>query len=232
MQKKLLIDNRFLEIARKKWGSEFKILPSYTLPHAASPVCCHPDMSILRVGDTWICEKSAFSYYQKLLPDTNLIQGETVVFSHYPKDIAYNVLISGKTAAANFLYTDSAVKETLEKQGYELLNVRQGYAKCASVVFKNAVITADTSIIKAISKKDIDVLFVSQGGVRLDGYEYGFLGGASGFAFGKLLFFGDITKHKDYEKIKAFTEKHEITIDYIENFPLTDVGTIIGIEEE
>ncbi len=229
MTKKLLIDNRYIDVANKKWGREFEIIPSPTLENVAKPVSCHPDMSILRVGEVFLCEKTVYEYYKKYFPEINLISGETVLARNYPEDIAYNVLISENIAIGNFKYTDRVVKSELLKQNIKTFNTNQGYAKCASVVFENCIITADGSIFKTAQEAGLKALKIVEGSVSLPGYNYGFLGGASGFIDGKLLFFGDIKKHPDFEKIREFAVENKILIDYIENYPLTDVGTIIGI---
>lgn len=229
MTKKLLIDNRYIDVAEKKWGKEFEIIPSPKLYSIDEPVSCHPDMSIILVGDTFVCEKTVYEYYKKLLPEVKLISGKTSLSSHYPKDIAYNVLISENVAIGNFKYTDGVVKEEINKKNIKIFSTNQGYAKCASVVFENNIITADSSIFKSAEDAGLNVLKVSEGYVNLPGYNYGFLGGASGFINGKILFFGDISLHPDFEKIKKFINEKGISIDYIEDFPLTDVGTIIGI---
>ncbi len=226
---KLLVDNRYIDIAEKKWGSEFDVLPSYTLENVDEPVSCHPDMSIVCVGEVFVCEKTSFEYYKKLLPDRVLVSGETALFRNYPRDIAYNVLISENVAIGNFKYTDSVVKNEINKQNIVVQNTNQGYAKCASVCFKRNIITADNSIYNSALNLGLNALKISEGNVLLSGYNYGFLGGASGFVNNKVLFFGDISRHPDFEKIKKFINEQNIEIDYIENYPLTDVGTIIGI---
>jgi len=232
MRKKLIIDNRFLDIAEKKWGREYEILPSATVLGLPQPVCAHPDLSIVAVGDVFVAEKTAYDYYKKLLPDKKVIPGETTLKSHYPFDIAYNVLISENVAFANFQHIDSVVKQELLKRNFQLFDVKQGYANCSTTAFCDAVITADASILAACKNANLNALNILAGDILLDGYDYGFIGGASGFVCGKLLFFGDITKHRDYKKIKQFIESKGIFIDYIEDFPLTDVGTIIGIVDE
>ena len=232
MCKKLLIDRRFAGAAEKKWGKEFEIIPSPKLKNIPEPVSCHPDLSLCRVGNTYIAEKTVYEYYKRQLPEQNVICGETVLDSHYPFDIAYNVLISGKTAFANFQYTDGVVKQELMKQNFKLVNVKQGYANCSAAGLRGGIITADPSLAKAAAENKIDVLKILQGDVALSGYDYGFLGGASGFVCGRLLFFGDILKHKSYEKIKQFAEQKCVPIDDMKNFPLTDVGTIIGIDSK
>ena len=102
--------------------------------------------------------------------------------------------------------------------------MNQGYAKCSTAVCDRGIITADETIYSACCENGINALKITQGNVKLSGYEYGFIGGASGIIDGKLTFFGDIRKHPDYLKIKEFCD-----FDYIPDFALTDVGTIMCI---
>ena len=46
-----------------------------------------------------------------------------------------------------------------------------------------------------------NVTLISQGGIKLDGYSYGFIGGASCVAEDTVYFFGDIKKHRNYGEI-------------------------------
>ena len=69
-------------------------------------------------------------------------------------------------------------------------------------------------------------MFITKGLVKLSGYNYGFIGGASVYLNPEntLLFFGDITKHVDYNNIKFFCDKNNIKIDYIPQIHLEDIG--------
>ncbi len=230
MRKKLIVDRRFCEIAEKKWGNEAEIIPSYKNKNLPEQVAYHPDLSVCRVGDIYVCEKEAYNYYKQFIPEEKILCGSTTLLSNYPFDIAYNVLISEKNAMANFKYTDPVLKEVLVNKGFRLIDINQGYAACSSASFNGGIITSDPSVISACNRNKIDVLEIEKGGVVLKGFDYGFIGGASGYVSQKLLFFGDILKHKDYAKVKEFLLKKKIEFDNIENFPLTDVGTIIGIE--
>ena len=230
MKKKLLIDYRFCEIADKKWGSEFEILPSPMMENLDAPVCGHPDLSLCAVGDTFVAEKTAYAYYREKLAGKRVICGETTLDKHYPSDIAYNVLISENKAFANIAHLDSVVKKTLFAQNIQLISVKQGYARCSTVVLENGLISADPSIICAALSAGVDVLPIAPGMVELAGYDYGFLGGASGFIDNRLFFFGNLKKHKNFSEIKDFVSKKGVIIEYIDTIPLTDVGTIIGID--
>ena len=131
----------------------------------------------------------------------------------------------------NFAFADDkllTLTESLSK-----LDIKQGYCKCSCLVInENALITDDKSIYNIALKNGVDCLLVSKGDVTLPGHNYGFIGGASGkISKTEVLFFGDVTKHRDYKKIADFIEKHGCKIISLD-FPLTDFGGIIPITEE
>lgn len=194
------------------------------------PVRYHIDMQIVYAGNkTYVCAPELYGYYRELLKNTdlNIIAGDTYLKPEYPYECAYNVCVLKDFAIANFDVCDSKVKDVLIKNSYKLINVKQAYAKCSiAYLGDNAVITADKGIIKALKNTDISVCETGEGGVFLEGYDWGFIGGASGSNDNTIYFCGDITVHKDYEKIKKFAHKFNKEIVYSENI-LTDVGTIL-----
>ena len=115
------------------------------------------------------------------------------------------------------------------KIGLAFIHVNQGYTKCNCVVVDgNSVITADRGIVSALKKcPDIDVLPISQGFVRLEKFEYGFLGGASGKVGNEIVFNGDLSAHPDYEAICRFIEARGLSVKYFPGYPLTDIGSIL-----
>lgn len=139
------------------------------------------------------------------------------------------------------------------KYNMQEIHTAQGYTKCNIVVVDDThLITEDAGIAKAIEmamwrernligrgsgerrkaerdmfeKRRLNVLLVSPKQVILDGFPHGFLGGASGRLENTIIFNGDITKHTDYERIKAFIEEAGLEIKYFD-YPLTDIGSII-----
>ena len=133
---------------------------------------------------------------------------------------------------ANTRSLDKKVVAHCERQGYHLIHVNQGYAKCScAVIADNALITADNGIYNSLSEYKIDVLKIRQGRVALDGADYGFIGGASGLDItnGKrtIFFTGDIKTHPDYLRIKAFCQKHDTAIISLTENKLTDIGGLL-----
>lgn len=219
----IIIDSRFLDIAEKLWGKEHKMIPSFTCQNLQVPVSSHPDMTITPVDDVFVCCPESYEHYREYLGD-RLIKGTKKLSPHYPDDIAYNVLIYKNIALGKIENLDPVLKDVLTEKNIKLIDVNQGYAKCSSAVCSEGIITADEGIYNTLIKNGINALKISQGYVKLEGYNYGFIGGATGIIDGKMTFFGDVRRHPDYLKIKSFCD-----FSYIEEFELTDVGTMFCI---
>ena len=124
------------------------------------------------------------------------------------------------------------VKNYCKENGIEIVDVKQGYTRCSTAVIgKNSAITADSTIYNALTKNGIDVLKIDSGSIRLDGYDYGFIGGACTMIDdGTVAFFGDIKTHPNFRKIERFCIIHNVRIiNLAENKPLTDVGGAVKI---
>ena len=65
--------------------------------------------------------------------------------------------------------------------------------------------------------------------MRLDGYDTGFIGGASGADDDAVYFCGDVSHHPDADAIKAFCQKHGKECVSLSDEELTDVGTLFFI---
>ncbi len=192
----------------------------------------HADISVLCPGEKKIIidcgQRELISKLREM--GFYVTESEKSVSGAYPYDCILNHTIIGKYIIGNSKIFDNAVKELCHH--LEVIDVNQGYCKCSVlVVDEKSVITDDESIARNVLKKGIDCLLISKGDVFLDGHEYGFIGGASGKISKKeIIFFGDITKHRDYKKIKAFIEDRKMDIVSFD-FPLTDFGGIIPIKE-
>lgn len=204
---------------------------SFDMPMLYKPVNTHPDMQIHFVdGKTAVAAPASFEYYRSCLPKyIELLKGSADPGGTYPGDCAYNVVRMGKNIIGNLKYTDPVILNFYELRGYNFINVKQGYTKCSlCIVDENSAITEDEGLYKTLNSAKIDVLKIERGGVRLDGFDYGFIGGASGLiSENKLAFFGDISKHSDYESIKKFIKTKKVDIIQLSSTNLADYGSII-----
>lgn len=192
----------------------------------------HCDISALYIGNG----KIIVDKQQDKLIDSLRYKGLTVFESRkevkgdYPNDIILNHTLIGRYIIGKKSCFDPVLKENIES--LEVIDTKQGYSKCSVlVVDENSIITDDASISKAANKFGINCLLISKGDISIEGHEYGFIGGASGkLSKNEVIFFGDITKHKDYEDIKKYLDARDIAIISF-SFPLTDFGGIIPFEE-
>jgi len=160
------------------------------------------------------------------------ILGSKTIGQKYPHSCIYNGVKVGEYFLHNIAYTDDTLLSAVHDSKYSILNVMQGYTNCNIVTIdENSIITSDSGIARTVRENSpkIDVLTVQQGFVQLKGFAHGFLGGTSGKIDDYVIFNGNLKEHPDFEAIKTFIEVRNLKLKYFENYPLTDIGSIIGI---
>jgi hypothetical protein len=147
----------------------------------------------------------------------------------YPEDSAFNGACTGKYFIHRLDATNPRLLAAAQEMGMTLIHVNQGYTKCSTVIVdEQAIITYDQGIARACSRyADLEVLLISPGFVRLDGYDTGFIGGCSGRVGGEILFNGDLSNHPDFRRIYRFIESRGLTCRWFSDYPLTDIGSIL-----
>lgn len=152
----------------------------------------------------------------------------------YPHDAQLNIAPVGSTVIYNPKVSYLPAVEFLTSDcGYTAVKVRQGYAKCSVLtVDEHSLITPDAGIARAARGAGLDVLEASPGGVALDGFEYGFIGGA-GFKLSEteLAFTGILNYHPDKARILSFLAARGIEPVYLTNNPIFDIGSAIPLTE-
>jgi len=146
----------------------------------------------------------------------------------YPQDAAMCAAFVGKYVFHN---PRISCPELLEAAGEGLVPVRQGYAKCALCpVSESAAITSDGGIASAARRVGMDVLFISQGHIVLEGFDYGFIGGSSFRVSDKLLAFtGRLDSHPQERHILDFLENQGLSPVYLTEETAFDIGSAIPI---
>ncbi|MBP5166071.1 MAG: hypothetical protein ILP09_02280 [Oscillospiraceae bacterium] len=116
--------------------------------------------------------------------------------------------------------------------GRKIINVKQGYAKCSvCVIDEKHIISDDPGIYSACEKNGIECLYVRKGGILLDGFDHGFIGGSCFKANKNIVAFtGSLKKHPDEYIIMKYLEKLGIETVFLTNEPCFDVGSIIPLK--
>lgn len=185
----------------------------------------HPDIFIYSLGSKIVVAPSTVEQLpERILP--YIIPGENKIRYKYPGNICYNIARVGRYCIHLTTHTDPKIK-TLEKKQW--IHVNQGYSKCnVAVINESAVITSDTGIHRTLKDYPIESLLIRPGFIKLEGLNYGFIGGATIALEDEIVFYGDIRKHPDYSLIKAFVEKFGLKPVFFE-FPLEDIGSGIHL---
>lgn len=147
----------------------------------------------------------------------------------YPYDSSYNAACTGKYFIHNFSCTAPALLHAARELGMIMIDVPQGYAKCSTaIVDEDSIITYDRGIAGACSSyPSLDVLLISPGNIRLDGYRTGFIGGCSGRIGDTFIFNGDVSQHPDFALMIDFVESKGLTAKWFPEYQLTDIGSIL-----
>lgn len=145
---------------------EYSIIPSKNIDSVPIPERKHADMQLLRIKNTVFTLKDCIRRPGSSYPDNVLLNG-----------LFLDGKLYGKMSAIDPVVLDYCTAERIP-----VVNVNQGYARCSTLIInEHAVITADLSISNALKNNGVEVLRITPGHILLEGYDYGFIGGA-GFA--------------------------------------------------
>lgn len=193
-------------------------------------VASHVDMNLCVIDDVVFLPKETY------IADLFLEYGYKVKIiseklgSKYPYDVPLNCKCIGQTVILNRKTVSKDILDYCKNTHKKIIDVPQGYAACSTLCLKeNAFITADKGIYTALTSCGLSPLLIEEGYIEIDEYDYGFIGGASGFYGDTLYFFGDITEHPDYEKIEEYLNENNIKFRYFDG-PLRDIGGIFDLK--
>ncbi len=234
----LLIDERMRKIEKKALRNlGYELIEIKKSDSVYPEISSHVDIFACKVKDKIIIEKSAYKMLKnKLNNDENiLISGETMISYDYPNDIKYNVCIVGNKAIHNFKHTDSKIIQELEKNNFELINVKQGYSNCSiAVIDEKSIILSDRGLYNNLKNRGLDILFLDYiPNIKLfdENGEYskkmGFIGGAISRIDENVVVFGDLDKIDYYGNIRNFIESRNLKIIDFEGLDVVDYGGVI-----
>ena len=146
----------------------------------------------------------------------------------YPDDVKLCACWTGKHT---FINTGTISETILPYLTESLIEVTQGYTKCSICVIKeNAIITSDKMICRKAIQNGLDALLIKPGCIELEGYDYGFIGGAS-FMIDHytLAFTGKLHGHPDKDRIIEFITQQGLRCVYLTDEPIFDIGGAVRL---
>lgn len=168
----------------------------------------------------------AIGAYSKHTNQIKVIKGSQSLKATYPYDARYNILGIGQKCFHRLDITDDLITKSSTKH---FLNVNQGYARCSTLpVGKDAAITSDRGVAKALEEAGVKVLLIKAGHIELEGFDYGFIGGVGGSIGSLMLIAGELKNHPDGEIIQTFIMDRGFQIIELFKGPLMDIGSILS----
>ena len=234
--KSVLIDSRAPRAVKDSLTRlGFRVIELPPSRHLPEGISAHPDSLITRLGKSIItyadyCDEAAyvFSDIREFHPDIRISFSSETPAKTYPDDARYNALTVGNRVFARLSSISAAVKELALALGLELVNVKQGYPACATLVLsEERVITADRGLARVLEAHGIDVALIEVGGIELAPYEYGFIGGTAGVFRDKVYFVGDYRTHPSAATIEAAINAAGLTPVALTDGLLLDVGGLV-----
>ena len=199
-------------------------------PHVDERLSGHADLSAVQIGKSVIlseylnpCEQIHKIVGVEYVPDPQQ--------AVYPYDAGLNFCIVGDKL---FFNPKTANAKLVEKCGCkQFIPVKQGYTKCSiCVIDENSIITSDKRIAEAAENAGMDALYLSEPFVKLDGFGYGFIGGAA-FKISEtdIAFTGKIVDTIVERKIESFLSSRNINPIYLTDSQIFDIGSAIPLTE-
>ena len=198
----------------------------------SAPVCAHTDLQMVSLGDTLLIHPELAQRMPSLARANGVIIDEFLPDekSHEARLCA---LIGGGRLFGNTRLLSRALLSTAMQKGLKIVHTNQGFAACSTrFVDAHHAITADEGMHRALCNEGIEVLKISEGGVLLPPYPYGFIGGASGLFEDCVYFIGSLIKHPDGERIRAYIEDLGMHAVSLSDGALFDGGGIVFWESE
>ena len=142
----------------------------------SGPVSSHADLQYHHLGGSRIAAAFPASKTSEQIKELGfrILAAQRAIGSPYPGDIGLDAARIGSLLICRLPYTDPALLDYCEKNDVQIINVRQGYAKCSvCVVDERSIITADEGIAAAAETNGIAVLRIRAGYIELPGMSCG-----------------------------------------------------------
>lgn len=192
-------------------------------------VAAHADLSLFAVENHIVVAKGIYTHFVNSItfPNTEITTSEYQC-AKYPKDAGLCVCVVGEYVFCNPKVVDKSILPWLQTK--RVITVNQGYTRCSvCVVADDALITADCSIAHKARDNGIHALLIQPGHILLDGFDYGFIGGATIRIKNRIAFTGTISHHPDQEEILRFLARHGAEPVFLTEYPIYDIGGAVAL---
>lgn len=226
----VLVAENFPEESAEKLKEYGEVVRTKANKNVLRGLDSHPDILVHQLpnGDI-VVDRDNFDYYKEIFKDKKVMPSHSSLSAKYPGDIHLNAFAFKKIFIHNLKHTDQVILDYYKNEGFDLVNIKQGYAKCSCLVTQDFVITSDRGIYESL-KGLIPIYKIDHKQIRLQNFNYGFIGGANGVLGKKIFFTGDFSHHSSHEEILKIIKKYNYEIKILSKDPIEDYGTIFFIK--
>ena len=204
----------------------------YDNPAISGSVSSHADMNYFYYGkgNLFACKSQPTGEWQEKF--NTITTGEPENDS-YPFTVKLNCVRLSGFLICNTKTVSEEILQFAYNDNLTVIDVKQGFTKCSICVINDrTIITDDASIYKQVSKYIDDVTLVTKGSIKLEGMNYGFIGGCTGLiGKDKLAVTGRLDSHIDHNLIYNALSRNNISAVELTNDILEDIGSILPVEE-
>lgn len=159
------------------------------------------------------------------------ITGEKPAGYSYPGTARYNALAANGLFIHNLLHTDPVLLNATGN--LRLVHVRQGYVRCNLLPLPDgSFITSDRGIHKTLTSIGAEVYYISPEGIKLEGFNHGFVGGTAGWKGNILVFAGHPGYLKEGKELMTLLQQKNISWLSLSDEPLWDAGGLYFFGEQ
>lgn len=225
----ILVAENFPEEAAEKLKAYGKVVRTRANKNLLKGLDTHTDILVhpLPKGEI-VVDRDNFEYYKKIFQDKKILPSHSILSKEYPKDVSLNAFTFKNYFIHKLKFTDKVLLDYYKNSGYEMIDIKQGYGKCSSLVTEDFIITSDGGIYESL-RDFIPIYKIKHGEIRLQNFNYGFIGGATGVLGKKIFFTGDFSHHSSHEEILKIIKKYNYEIEILSKDQIEDFGSIYFI---
>lgn len=203
----------------------YECVKGFKSPLIDDETAYHPDMLFYKLKSGKLLSSATVENVNKLDTIFSKIEPQ----GKYPNDCIFNCFFAKNSLICGRSVAEEIVEDAI-KANLKISIVRQGYCACSTIKLNDsAFISSDAGIVNALKSTGHDALLVSNDGIKLNGYNNGFIGGCALSINNIVAFTGVIERHKDYKNIKSFSNNFGKTLISLSKDDLYDYGGFIEL---
>ncbi len=220
----IFIDNKAPNEAKQELARLGEVVNFQTRGICYEAISGHPDIFLYQHPAGLIIAPNTPEKYKHILQEhgVDYLEGESPVGAKYPFTAHYNALYTPFGVLHNHDICDPVIQQT----HHTLLNCKQGYVRCNTILLGDRFFTSDRGIGKALTIQKRRFYDVDPQGIELQGYSSGFFGGCTGVYNQRVYICGAINRIKDYPVLVDAIHAEGFEIIELYNGPIVDVGCI------